>query len=284
MILFKRTYAFAVSAMISFLAISCQDDDLQYAVKDISVDMQSPVTFVLDEVQTRADVTNLASFYVLCIKGALASTYETSAWSAGFSVDNSGYYTGGQYWPSTSTTYSFYASNKIMTTSVSGTYITAEPLTDVVVAKVSSATYKQIVPLTFNHIYAKIGYCKVSAPSGYTVQGLSVKITPYTGGRYYPYKNSWSNQTSSTITLASSLNNTTSRENLIVPGTYTLNVACTLTKDAYTESFSKTLSLTFVAGKKNNIEITLPAGNPSTPGGGVVVDPWEGDDDIIEEM
>lgn len=284
MILIRRTYILAVIAMTLFLIVSCREDSLQYADKDIAVELDTPIAFALDDLHTKADVTSLSSFHVLCINGALASGYESSVFSDIFYSTGSGYYEGDYYWPNSSVGYSFYASNKSLNMSVSGTYLTAEPLTDVVVAKVSSATYKEVVPLTFNHIYAKIGYCNVTAPSGFTVSGLKVKMTPNTGGRYYVYKGTWSNFTTTTLTLASTTDNTSSIENLIVPGTYTLSLSYTLTKDSYTETINNSLSLTFVAGKKNNIEITLPAGNVTSPGGGLVIDPWEGDEDVYEEM
>lgn len=280
----RTTYALAVTAVLVAVAVSCHEEPLQYGDMDIAVELGTPVTLVLDEAQTRADVTTLSSFYVMCISGAPAKKYESSVWTASFSRDADGYYTGGKYWPGTTVTYSFYASNKIATISFDGTYVNAEPLTDVVVAKVASATYRQVVPLTFNHIYAKIGYCNVIPPSGFSVSGLSVRMTPDTGGRYYVCDGTWDYTTSSTLTLATTTGNTTSLENLIVPGTYSLSVNYTLTKDSYTESFNKSLSLTFEAGKKNNIEITLPEGDLSNPGGGVVIDPWEGDDDVKEEM
>lgn len=284
MILIRKTFIFAVAAVVLLLATSCQEESLQYAEHNINIGFPTPIIAVLDNVQTRADVTSLSSFYVTCIDGAPAKTYETRVWTTTFSDNADGYYTGDKYWPSSSVDYSFYASNKIISLSVSGTYITAEPLTDVVVAKVASANYEQIVPLTFNHIYAKIGYCKVIPPSGYSVSDLRVKMSPDTGGRYYVYDGTWSNKTSSSLILASTTNNTTSLGDFIVPGTYSLSIDYMLTKDSYTETFSKSLSLTFVAGKKNNIEITLPGGNASAPGGGIVIDPWEGDDEVVEEM
>ena len=285
MILNNRTYVYAAFAAILFLAASCQEDGLQYADQDINIEMDSPITIVLDDAQTRAtDVTSLSSFYVRCISSTPAKSYETSPWQTTFSNDGSGNYTGGQYWPGSSVSYSFYASNNSITLSTSGTYITASSSTDVVVAKALSTTYKSTVGLTFNHIFAKIGYCYVTPPSGFTVSNLSVTMTPLTSGRYYVYDGSWGTTSSTSYTLATTTKSTSALNYLIIPGSYTLSLSYKLTKDSYNETFSKSVTFTFVAGKTNNIEITLPAGNPSKPGGGVVVDPWEGDDDIFEEM
>lgn len=220
------------------------------------------------DVQTKATsaVTSLSSFNVNCVKGTMGSS-ETSVFNSAFSGSSS--YTGGKYWPATDQGYKFYASNATMTAAATGPTIAATNATDIVCAVLASPSYKASNALVFNHIFARVGTCKISAPSGYTVSNLSVKITPKTGGTYSLYAGNgktdgtgWSSTTNgSATTIASALGSTTDNGLYLVPGSYTLTATYTLTQGDYSESFTKTASVSLTGGKVNNISATLPAGN-----------------------
>lgn len=236
----------------------------------------SPIVFTAEgegfsaSVQTKATsaVTTLSSFNVNCVKGTLGSA-ETSIFNTSFTGSPS--YTGGQYWPASDQGYKFYASNVTMTPAAGGPTIAATNATDVVCAVLSSPSYKASNALVFNHIFARLGTCKISAPSGYTVSNLSVKVTPKTGGTYSLFAGNgktdgtgWSSPTSgSATTIASALGSTTDNGLFLVPGSYTLTASYTLTSGAYSESFTKTATVALTAGKVNNISATLPTGNAS---------------------
>lgn len=268
--------------------ISCQKESLDASFdNDISALLSDDeIRFSSMDADTKADVTSLSSFNVMCVTGTMGSS-ETSQFNKQFTQSGS-YYYGSKYWPSSDAKYGFYASNGTITAASNGAYVSASNSTDVVVAysAYSASNFKQTIGLTFNHIFAKLGYCKVSGPSGYTVSGLSVKMTPYVSGYYKIYAGTWSSKTAgSQSTLTTSLNSTTSAGTYLVPGAYTLTLAYTLTKDSYTETFSKSVSVTLVAGKTNNIVLNLPDGNSSgAPDGGLVVDPWEGGGSVGEGM
>ena len=289
----KKTYYLTATILsFCFLLVSCKEMEPDFVLEnDIDVTVPSEIRFQIDGViQTKVDdVTSLESFYVRCVKGTAGMTSETSAFSSTFRLDSStGYYTGGKYWPASDPQYTFYASNNSLIASSAGTYISASNTKDVVVAasKYSSSNYKKVIYMTFNHVFAKIGYCKVVPPTGYTVTGVTVKVRPRISGRYYPYNDTWSNMiTGSDITLATELNSTTVKDYYLVPGTYSVSLQYTIAKDSYTETKTTALSLDFVAGKRSNIVLNLPEGNESTaPGGGIVIDPWEGGGNIGEGM
>lgn len=267
---------------------SCQKEsqDVSFDNEISTVLSDDEICFSSMDVDTRADVTSLSSFNVMCITGTMGSS-ETSQFNKQFSKSGS-YYYGSKYWPSSDAKYGFYASNNTITAASNGAYVSASNSNDVVVAyrAYNASDYKQTIGLIFNHIFAKLGYCKVSAPSGYSVSGLSVKMTPYVSGYYKIYSGTWSSKSAgSQSTLTTSLNSTASAGTYVVPGTYTLTLAYTLSKDSYTEAFSKSVSVTLVAGKTNNIVLNLPDGNSSgAPDGGVVIDPWEGGGNVDEGM
>ena len=253
--------------------------------QNIDVDFSNEVMFSLvDEQSTRADVTSLTSFNVLCVTGNMGSS-ESTKFNTAFTRSGS-YYMGGKFWPSSNPSYSFYASNNAITPSYSGAYVSVDGSTDVVVAynkfNSSLSNYKTVIPLTFIHVFAKIGYCKVVAPTDYTVSNLNVTFNPYYKGNYYIYNGSWTKNASKSVLLANALNSENVNGSYIIPGTYTINISYTLTKGSYTESFVKTVDLSFIFGRVNNVVLQLPEGNPyDNPGGTVVPDPWEEDEDII---
>lgn len=231
-------------------------------------------------VQTKASaVTSLASFNVLAVTGTAGSA-ETTVFNAAFSGSST--YTGGKYWPSTDRSYHFYASNATIAPAATGPTIAATNDTDIVCAFLNTPAYKTSNALVFSHIFARIGTCKIAAPSGYTVSNLSVKVTPNTGGTYSLFAGNgktdgtgWTSKTAgSQTTIASALNSTASNDIYLVPGSYTLSAAYTLTKGDYSESFTKSATVSLVAGKVNNISSTLPAGNAAEIQFSVSVTPW----------
>lgn len=231
-------------------------------------------------ISTKAtEVTSLSSFNVHAVTGSMGSS-ETSQFNSVFTGTSS--YTGGIFWPNTNPSYKFYASNLAMTPSASGPTVAATNATDVVCAVLANPAYKSSNVLGFNHIFARIGSCNITAPSGYAVSNLTVKITPKTGGTYNLFKGNgktdgtgWSSTTDgAATTIASATGSTTDNGLYLVPGTYTLTASYTLTKGAYAENFTKTASVSIVGGKVNNISATLPAGNASEITFTVTITAW----------
>lgn len=277
---------FILAAVFSVLA--CTEHISPTVDNVIDEGSSDEIIFSVDEaLSTRADLLSLSSFNVLCITGTMGGVSEKKEFTAEFVKDGS-YYKAGKYWPQSNPSYSFYASNASITSIASGAYLSVDGTTDVVAAYCkydsSASNYKQIIPLTFEHIYAKLGYCKVTAPQGYSVSNLTVSFVPYIKGSYYIYKKSWTKWNSTDIILATTLNSTAVNGSYIIPDTYKVSLSYTLTKDSYTEAFTKSLNLTFVAGKINNIVLNLPSGNIGDVIGTVTVDSWYDGGDIVGEI
>lgn len=235
------------------------------------------------ETKATAAVTSLSSFNVNCITGTAGSS-ESSVFNVSFSGSSS--YTGGQYWPSTDKSYKFYASNATITPGASGPYVNASGTQDVVCAVLTAPEYKKSNKLDFQHIFARIGKCKISAPSGYTVSDLSVKITPKISGVYNLFAGNghtdgtgWtSTSASSPVTIATSLGSETDNGLYIVPGVYKVTASYTLSVGAYSETFSKSSDISVVGGKINNISSSLPSGNATQITFSVNVSEWTDND------
>lgn len=231
-------------------------------------------------VATRATaVTSLSSFNVNCVTGTLGSS-ESSVFNTSFFGGPT--YTGGQFWPVTDPSYKFYASNVAITPSASGPTVAASNATDVVCAVKSDPTYKVSNALVFDHIFARLGDVTITAASGYTVTGISITITPKTGGTYNLYTGNgqtdgtgWSSlSTGSSTGIANATPGTKSNDIYLVPGTYTLTATWTATRGESVQTFSgKTQTVALTAGKINTISATL-GGSASEIQLTVSINPW----------
>lgn len=218
-----------------------QSDEIVFQVKDgLSFDVQTRATAV----------TSLSSFNVV----AENSADNSQLWSLQATQSGSNYVTG-KYWPSTDGKYAFYASNIALTHAASGATVSpANNDTDVVVAysAYSSSNYRKVVPLTFDHIYSRIGSVTVETPESYTLKVNSVSTQIVKGGTYSLKNGSWSNKgTAAAQTLAVGNNDV-----YAVPGDIVVTVNYTLTKGDYTKTFEKSGTISLAQGKVNNITAT----------------------------
>lgn len=222
---------------------------------------------------TTAEVTSLAGFDVLAVTGDMGSN-EIVVFNSAFT--GTGTYKGDKFWPATDQHYKFYAANVSMTPSASGPTVSASNTRDVVVAKLASPTYKSGNVLTFNHVFARVGYCKVVAPEGYTVSNLTVKVTPKVSGTYSLFTDAWSGVTAGSVTtIADALGSTSSVNLYTVPGSYTITATYDIEKGDWSQTgVSKTAEITLSGGKVNNITANLPGGTAEDITLSVTLNPW----------
>lgn len=244
------------------------------------------------EVSTKATaVTSLTSFNVSAVTGAAGS--ETAVWTnVAFSGNNTDGYKAaapGKWWPSTDASYRFYAANSALTFAVSGATVAATNATDIICAYMASPAYKAKNTLSFEHIFARLGQVTISAASGYTISGVSIKITPKTGGTYNLRTGAgktdgtgWSGLATGSETVIGNTVGNTANDIYLVPGAYTLAASWTATKGDYTENIENmTCDVSLVAGKINNISTTL-SGNAKEIVFNVNIAPWTDNNQVIE--
>ena len=227
--------------------------------KEAPVASQSPVqysdeiSFLVENdlgasVETRATaVESLNSFNVL----AENTTESKELWSLATTKSGSNYNTG-KYWPSVDGKYAFYASNVALAYNAAGTTVSpSDNSTDVVVAysAYSASNYRKVIPLTFNHIYARIGEVEVNAPESYNIEVKSVSTKIVKGGTYNVKTDVWSSKGSEAAqSLAVGANDV-----YAVPGDIVVTVNYVLTKGDYKKEFTKSGTITLTQGKVNNI-------------------------------
>ena len=260
--------------LLSFLAltglvVSCNKADVESIPEGLIAFRQTGLESAFSAtVQTKATaVTDLSSFNVTCTTGSAGS--ETSVWNnVAFTKDGSVFKAGdgGKWWPSTDPGYHFYAANAALTFNADGPTVAATNGTDVVCAYMPSPAYKTPNTLEFKHIFARITDVTFSSIDGYTISGISVTITPKTGGTYNLRTGNgktdgtgWSSLTTGSATgIANATPGTKTNDLYLVPGNYTLTASWTATKGNYTKTFSnKTVDIAVVGGKRNSITASL---------------------------
>ena len=269
-------------SVVALAVVSCNKKDLP-SVDVAAEDGLTEISFSVSEPETRATVvTSLSSVNVTATKG----TAETSVFeNVAFTQANG--WKAGKYWPEqgayTQNPYHFYASNAQMSLSGSNVTVTvsgvnASNALDVVCDYVATPVFQQTTTLTMHHILAQVGYIKVLAPAGCTIENLKIRLIPNYGGTYNLKNGAWTNTAAGTafyligsaqsgvnITTAGGSYQSTDRDLWLIPGNYTLTAEYTIWKGDYSESFvgntAKTTSVNIQAGYNNNIV-------PSTDNGG----------------
>lgn len=199
-------------------------------------------------VETRASaVESLNSFNVL----AENTVSSEQLWSIETTKNGSNYNTG-KFWPSVDGKYAFYASNVTLAYNAAGTTVSpSDNDIDVVVAysAYSAGNYRKVVPLTFDHIYARIGKVEINAPESYSIEVKSVSTEIVKGGTYNVKTSVWSSKGSEAAqTLSVGANDV-----YAVPGNIVVTVTYVLTKGDFSKEFTKSGSISLTQGKVNNI-------------------------------
>lgn len=258
------------------------------------------------EVETKVDaVTSLSSFQASATYGTAGS--ETSKWNNVTFTSDGGSpatYSADKWWPTTDEHYHFYGSNNAITFSAAGSTVTAAGNTDtgakdVVCAYRSylAADYRTKVPLTFNHIYARIGQVQVTSKAPYAMTNVSLYLKNIKTGGVYNIRTGngqtngtgWTSKTPVSNTnkliysyagsVAAGSSHTENNDIYVVPGDYYIIATWTATKDDYTQTFNSIDSsvgghaISLVGGKINKITATL-TGTATEITFSVIVTPW----------
>ena len=289
----NKLFFFAALALVVPALLSCEKENSTPPSSVIETPADetgfSPIVLgaagegISADVSTKATaVTSLDSFHASATTGSAGS--ETSVWNdVTFTKDGATTdYKGDKWWPNSNPSYHFFASNASITFAAAGSTVAATNATDVICAYMASPTYKTKNTLTFEHIFARLGDVEVSAASGYTISGVSISITPKTGGTYNIRTGAgktdgtgWSGLTTGSATgIANATPGTKSNDIYLVPGTYTLTASWTATRGLYTETIeNKTVDVALTGGKVNKITTTL-GGNAEEVVFGVSINPW----------
>ena len=263
-------------AVLPFVFVSCNKGmEISSEPKEIVFDAEDEFTLTTKAV-TEVTTSNLSTIKVSATTGtagseSAASSFDNVTFTKQTSGTNSGKFTGGKYWPSSNPSYHFYASNVAMTFAAGGTTVApTATTTDIVCGYLASPTYNTQNTITMNHIFGRIGTCSVSSKDGYSISNVSVKITPNipksAGGTTYNIRTgTWSGTQAGTATeIANTSGSSKNNDFLLCPGTYTLTVGWTATKDNYSKTFSNKTSSSFSVPAGQTTNISLSAGGDAT--------------------
>lgn len=278
----KTRYIFA--AAVAALALVACNKEIP-AAEPVAAE---EIVFTLGAETRATEVTtsNLSTLYVTATTG---SNSETSAFTSAAFTKSGSIWKGGKYWPSSNPNYHFYIANTALTHTSSGATVSpSNANTDIVVDYIATPTFKAQNSVELEHIFAQVGMVKVKVKEGYTASDIKISLQPKTSGTYNLKTNTWTpgNAGSATYILGSGsagLNITTAGGSVsstdndlwLVPGAYVLTATYTITKDAFSKSYSKTATVTLVQGKNNNI-------GPTTSGGVEQPNIGPDDEDVAE--
>lgn len=188
---------------------------------------------------------------------AAGSAAETVKWATASASVSSGKINTGKVQTATPTAYTYYVANQTFT--AGGAMAVANNNTDILVGRTfgSNATNPSVA---LDHIFAALGTLQVTSSSGTTVSNVTWKFASSgsntgTAGTYNVRTKAWSSATALAETTVASGSNL-----YLIPGTYTVKVSFTLTKGDWTQSYTKTATVTLQAGKTNNIAANFSDG------------------------
>ena len=263
---------------------------------------------------TETTTSNLNSFYVSIaeLTGGGSGLYGDFSSDVFTATKSGSVFMTDKYWPTSDPEYGFFCTNYDITgsnfdgalysTSTRGQVMffpSGLPSQDVVVAT-AQGYYGTTVPLTFRHIFARLGTMTVNTQSGYTLSVSSISAPCIPDGQYvfipdypgYEYNNNYGSvetfvsleewdyiddgETPAPNPLGFTNKTLTRGSNdfLLLPGTYTISITYTLTKGDYSQTFTKTAEVTLEAGKINNITCTAVGGSAQEIQATVTVQAW----------
>lgn len=282
----KKTLFYIPLTVALLLCASCQ--------KAIDpVDASSRISFSVDgsDIMRVHDLTKAAEVTTSTLEAAGFKVTGTTG-TAGSEVEaftnvnftkNGGVFTGNAWWPASEPAggYHFYASNAPMTFHPTGATVAADNATDVVTAYLPSPDFGEENELHFQHVFSRLYSVNVLQETGYTISGVSVRMTPVTGGTYdiragdgHADLTGWSATTTGSETVIATAVGANTPDIYFVPGHYVIKVSWTATIGGSVENFvDETIEYDFESGKKGMMELTL-GGNAQEMKFRMVVIPW----------
>lgn len=256
----KKFSVFIIAAVAALSFVSCQKND---RIPNDS-EGQEIVLNVGDSFEVDTKATAVTAVPSTLYWGASTGTStESVKWATASASVSSSKINTGKYQTATATAYNYYVANQTFT--VAGDMTVANNNTDIVAGRTASSS-STTPSVTLNHIFARTGSLTCNAQSGYTISGVSWKIygsssdIQGTAGTYNMKSQSW---TAASTKLTSETAITSTSDMYLIPGTYTIKVSYTLTKGDYSQSFTKTGTVSLTMGKVNNISCTAIGGGAS---------------------
>lgn len=256
----KKFSVFIIAAVAALSFVSCQKND---RLPNDS-EGQEIVLNVGDSFEVDTKATAITTVPSTLYWGASTGTStESVKWTTASASVSSSKINTGKYQTATATAYNYYVANQTFT--VAGDMTVANNNTDIVAGRTASSS-STTPSVTLNHIFARTGSLTCNAQSGYTISGVSWKIygsssdIQGTAGTYNMKSQTW---TAASTKLTSETAITSTSDMYLIPGTYTIKVSYTLTKGDYSQSFTKTGTVSLTMGKVNNISCTAIGGGAS---------------------
>jgi hypothetical protein len=232
------------------------DSEIIFDAGGLGIDVETKATVV--------NIDNLPEFNVIAATGSDGA--ETVAWST-VARKVLGYkFSTGKYWPAVNPNYHFYASNSDIVMESGSPKVTADVSSnkDIVVASSKTPSFPaQLIPLSFIHLFSKLGEVTISSDKGYTLTDISLRlVNAKTGGKWNLNTSSWDE---SAYTVDPSLPIAVGNNDiLVVPGAVRVEATLKMNKGDYSSEFTFGANVQLVQGKVCNLELNVPQ-DPAVP-------------------
>lgn len=255
---------FLTGALAALLGASCAKETPSTEGEELVISLAGDVVTSVEKTKATAISSVPSTLYWGATTGgnAAGTENESAAYAcASFSPSADKIYTG-HYQTYGVTTYNHYVSNASFSVGSSTTIAVPNNNTDIIAgrtAQTSSATPS----VTLNHVFARTGSLTMNTQSGYNISVNWWSITGSsaingTAGTYDMRTSSW---TATSATLAETSINGSS-DYYLIPGQYVIKCNYTLTKgNWYSETFTKSATVTLAGGHVNNITGTASGGS-----------------------
>lgn len=271
----KKILLFAASAAILLPLASCQKDEIKDPTREEIVLSLADGSVEMSIATRAVEINTLPSSLYLSRTTGTWQNETTVGTSSSFSV-TSGKIATGWYQTNPATAYNYYVSNLTMTFAAGGSTVAATNETDVIAGCTQAANDGSSPSVTLEHVFARTAALTCNTQVGYEISDISWKIeskaegTGGTAGTYNIATKEWSG-----VTALARQSFTSESDLYLTPGVYTVTVSYKLTKEIWSESFTKSGEVTLVAGKKNSITCTAVGGNATGIELAVTLNPWE---------
>ena len=191
---------------------------------------------------------------------AAGTAAETVKWATTDGTVSSSKINTGKYQTATPTAYTYYVANQTFT--AGGSMTVANNNTDIIAGR-TAANSTATPSVTLNHIFARTGSLttNITSGDGATLSNVSSKIIGKStiNGTAGPFDMKTQAWTAASTKLATATTLTGASDRYLIPGTYTIQVTATYTKDGYSKTSTKSCDVILVRNKINNMTFTWPA-------------------------
>lgn len=204
-------------------------------------------------------ITSMPSSLYWCATTGTSGSSDALKYAPTRSAVSSGRISTGKYQTAAPASYNWYVSNASMSIASGGPTVSVTSTDSDYLAGCAKASVSATPEVGLRHILARSGTLTFNTQSDYAVSGVSWVISRSssgTSGTYNIATDSWTPAPAS----MSPVSLTGSSDLYLLPGEYTVTITYTLSRENYSETFTRSGSVTLLQGMVNDLTATANGG------------------------